>query len=38
MRLIIAARLSSVAGQTGIDSQDIVSREWAESRDTPLSL
>lgn len=29
MRLIIAARLSQIAGQTGIDTQDIISREWA---------
>lgn len=31
MRVIIAARLSQVVGQTGIDTQDILSREFAES-------
>lgn len=30
MRVIIPVRLSKMAGQTGIDTQDIISREWAE--------
>jgi DNA invertase Pin-like site-specific DNA recombinase len=31
MRVIIAARLSQLAGQTGIETQDLLSRKWAES-------
>jgi hypothetical protein len=30
MRIIIAARLSQIFGQTGIDTQDILSREYAK--------